>query len=80
MTLTAAHLVGLGCAELQEVLGAFGLSHEIQGFVIVLHDGPIWIVATDRRLNLEPIRELYEQANIFALVELFANSRSTSES
>ncbi len=52
MTLPATHLVRLGGSELQEVFCAFGLSHEIQGLIMVLYDSPIRIIGTEAQTRI----------------------------
>ena len=68
--LTAADLICLGCTQLQEIASAFGLAHEVERLVLVLHDGPIGVVLPDGRVNLKPARQLDEKLDVVALVEL----------
>ncbi len=67
--LAAADLVGFAGAELQEVLGGFRLSNEVKHLVVVLQDCPVRVVLADRRVDLEPARQLHEELNILALVK-----------
>src|ERR1700680_1608295 len=68
MTLAATYLVRLARAELQEVLSPLGLTDKIELVVVVLDDRPVRVIGTNGSLDLEPVRQLDEHLDVFALV------------
>ena len=70
MLLPAADLVGLVCAQLQEVPRALGLADQVERLAVVLEDGPVGVVLADGRVDLEPAGQLDEELDVLALVEL----------
>ena len=46
----------------------------------MLEDRPVRVVFPDRGVDLEPPRQFDKELDVFALVELRAKARSTSES
>src|SRR3989442_15467417 len=68
--LPASDLVRLAGAKLEELSCTLRLTHEIKHLSVVLHDSPVGVVLADRRVDLEPARELNEKLDVLALVEL----------
>src|SRR5690606_14461507 len=67
--LPAADVVGLAGPQLQEVARALGLTDQVEWPAVLLQDRPVGVVLADRRIDLEPARQLDEQPDVVALVQ-----------
>jgi hypothetical protein len=70
MPLTASNFVGFRRTKLEIVAIAFRFTYHVDRLVLMLHDGPIRVVGTNRRFDLEPSRQFHKQTNVVPLVQL----------